>query len=135
MVAKDSRFRCSIEADITWGRLLSLYTLKRIKGDCQREGMDWANVRSSLSMDLGTNARLLYCASERSLELLAVMGQEQEKGAALAKRRLAGHGTNQEERRYNLDRETRDKLLEGAKEFLSWSLRDDAELEMPDLPF
>ena len=133
-----TRFRCSVEAATLWGRLLSLNALKRVKGDCQHEGIDWAEqaeVRGSLGGDLGTDSRLLCVDSERALELLAVMGPRQEIGAALAKRRLAGHGTNQEERRYDLDKETRDELLEATKEFLAWSLREDAELEIPDLPF
>lgn len=146
-----SRYECSDEAASMWGRLLSAWARKRdnlcrdrlgnmvnLGADAQRRGINWAEraeARGSLGGDLGTDSRLLCCDSERALELLAVMGPRQAIGAALARRRLTGHGTNQEERRYDLDREERDKLLEGAKEFLSWSLREDAELEIPDLPF
>lgn len=132
-----TRYQCSIEAVSLWGRLLRLHALKRAKGDCQIEGVDWAEralARGTRHCDLGTDARLLYVSSQRALELLAIQGRDAMVASALAKRRLAGHGTGQEELRYNLDKPRRNELLDGAREWLRWSLDEEA-FELPELPF
>lgn len=138
------RYRCSIEADAVWRRLLALWALKRGKGDAQLEGLNWAERAEAIGQqhsDLGTRARLMYIASERFLALLEAdsldglgLGPDARKGAILAHYRLSGHGISRRRQQLGLDHERANELLEGTKELLCWNLNDDV-LELPDLPF
>ena len=85
--------------------------------------------------DLGTENRLLYIDSQRALVMFEELGREAKIAAHLARRRLTGHGFKEIERQEGIDREQAEELLEGAKEWLWWSCREELPLELPDLPF
>ncbi len=147
-----SRYECSAEAASLWGRLRNIYQLVQpeivsvspgcdIKqpGDAAERGVNWAERALGFGKgghsDLGANSRLLYATSERSLELLAVMGQEPQIAARLARRALSRKSLWEIRQRYGLDKETAGEWVDGVKVWIWWHWDDDAPLELPYLPF
>lgn len=148
----NERYRCSQAALDLWSRLRHIYQLVQpenvsvapgcdIKqpGDATEGGVNWAERALGFGKgghsDLGANSRLLYATSERSLELLAVMGREQLIATRLARRVLSCKSLWEIRQRYGLDKETAGEWVDGVKVWIWWHWDDDAPLELPYLPF
>ena len=134
-------YKCSVEADALWRRLLSIYA-RAATGDAQAHGRDWGEWgppggEAGYEVDVGTDDRILYLDCQRALAMLEARPEASAKTAArLAYRRLTNHGWGVVLRQCRVTREEAEELLDGAKEFVHWSCRDtDAPLELPELPF
>ncbi len=127
---------CSPDAASTWGRVFSAFKWRRWKGVVGYEGVEYGggSVPPGQSLGLESEARILVIATVGALTRLKEEGGDREAGAVYAKRTLCSQRLWDVRKRYGVDKNRAEHLLECVKDWLEWALNRPVDDE-PELPW